>query len=311
MAKTEGPARISSTGLKSVLIHLPRYLWELIRDTGRDTFQQIIEARLLIYASSLAYTTILSIIPLLAVSFAVFHAFGGLNKLYSVVEPFILDNLAEGVSDEVVDKIKSFIDNVHASAIGIGGVIGLIFTSLSMLSSIETAINSVWLSSEKRTLPKRLAYYSLVIGIGPLALAFAVGVVTSTFSVENEGVLAWIANFFPLGTGIFFLLVGIFFFIYKFVPNTIVHWRYAFYSSVFAATLWDLARVAYAFYTRKAVSYNRIYGSLGAIPILMLWIYISWVIVLGGAAMNAALQKRVNRFYRHIEKDLNVDEKSS
>ena len=99
----------------------------------KDTLQNMKQAQLLQVASSLSYTTILSLIPLLAVSFAIFQAFGGLKTLNDTIEPFILSNLAEGVSDEVIAKIQGFINNAHASALGIGGLIGLIFTSMSML----------------------------------------------------------------------------------------------------------------------------------------------------------------------------------
>src|SRR4051812_18566731 len=125
-------------------------LGSILSDSARRTWREIQKAQLFMTASSLAYTTILSIIPLLALSFAVFQAFGGLSKLQSTIEPFIVSNLAEGASDEVVARIRDFIRNAHGSVLGVGGMIGLIFTSMSMLSSIENAINRVWGVSEQR-----------------------------------------------------------------------------------------------------------------------------------------------------------------
>ncbi len=259
-----------------------RKIREVIQDTGR----QMKQAQLLMVASSLAYTTILSIIPLLAVSFSIFKAFGGMNKLYNLIEPVILSNLAEGTSEEVIATLHKFIDNAHAGAVGVGGLVGLIFTSMSMLSSIENAINHVWQAPVTRSLFHRISSYWLFITLGPLGLSVAVGIATSS-DVP-------LVRLFPSGTGMFLLGTGVFFSIYKWVPQTRVEWKYASVSSLFTSLLWYLARYSYGIYTQKVVTYNTVYGSLGAIPILLLWIYIVWVIILGGVALTAALQKRIS-----------------
>jgi membrane protein len=245
----------------------------------------MLEAQLLLVASSLAYTTILSIIPVLAVSFSIFQAFGGMEKLYSTIEPFILSNLAEGSSEEAIEAIRRFIGNIHAGALGVGGFIGLVLTTMSMLSSIEKAINKVWKTTTNRPLFNRIASYWFFVTLGPLALSVIVGAVGSAdFSL--------ISKFLPGGTGIFVITALGFAIVYKYVPNRHVHWIPAVFSGVVTAMFWNIARIGYALYTTKVVSYSKIYGSLGAIPILLLWIYIVWVIILSGAALSAALQKR-------------------
>ena len=118
----------------------------LANDIIRD-FQQ---AHILLTASSLAYTTILSIIPVLALAFAIFQAFGGTEKLYGVIEPFIIENLAEGADEQAINMIRTFIGNVHAGAVGAGGLVGLIITCISMFSSIDNAINRIWGVPETR-----------------------------------------------------------------------------------------------------------------------------------------------------------------
>lgn len=262
------------------------YFFKKLTQISRDTWRQMMQAQLLMVASSLAYTTILSIIPLLAMSFAIFKAFGGLNKLYDTVAPFIISNLAEGASDEVISHLENFIDNAHASAVGLGGFLGLVFTSMSMLSSIEKAINRVWQTRITRSWFQRIATYWLFITLGPLAFAFMLGFATST---DHS-----IAQFLPSGTGIFMITVAAFFGIYQFVPNTRVEWRYSLGAAVFTSVLWNLARLGYNLYTSQVLTYSKIYGSLGAVPILLLWIYIVWVIILGGASLTAALQKRLD-----------------
>jgi membrane protein len=252
----------------------------------KDVIYQIQQAQLLTVASSLAYTTILSIIPVLAVSFAIFQAFGGVDKIYDMIEPIILSNLAHGVSSDAIETIQKFINNTHAGALGIGGLIGLIFTSMSLLFSVEKAINTVWQTRITRSFFHRIASYWLFITLGPLGLAVAVGIATSSdFPLYK---------LFPSGTGMFLIAVGIFFSVYKWTPQTKVKWQFALVSAFCTATLWSVARIGYTVYTQNVLTYSKIYGSLGAIPILLLWIYIIWVIILTGAALTASLQKRAN-----------------
>jgi membrane protein len=268
--------RFIEQGFKYARVMLPR--------VGRDVMTQVNQSQLLTVASSLAYITILSIIPVLAVSFAIFQAFGGMQKIYEIVEPLVLSNLAQGASEEVISTLHRFIDNTHAGAVGLGGLIGLIFTSMSLLFSAEKAINQIWQVKVTRTMFQRIAAYWLFITLGPLALSVAVGIATSS----NFPLM----HLFPSGTGMFLIAIGIFFCVYTWVPQVKVRWQFSLLSAIITAVLWNFARFGYTLYTRHVVTYNAIYGSLGAVPILLLWIYILWVILLGGAALTAAIQKR-------------------
>lgn len=260
--------------------------FKIIFEICKDAIQQMNKAQLLMVASSLAYTTILSIIPVLAVSFAIFQAFGGIQKLYSILEPVILSYLAEGTGESVIQTLHGFIENIHTGAVGAGGLVGLIFTSMSLLFSAEKAINRVWNADTSRGIFQRIASYWLFITLGPLALSIAVGIATSSNLP--------LSYLFPTGTGMFFITIAVFFCIYKWVPHVYVQWPFALISATVTAIFWNFARFGYSLYTQNVVSYHAVYGSLGAIPILLLWIYISWVVILGGAALTAALQKRAN-----------------
>lgn len=258
-----------------------RVFWPVLKDTvelSRDL--QLPQA-----ASSLAYTTILSIIPVLAVSFAVFHAFGGMERLLDTVEPFILSNLAKGTGKEVTLALRGFIANARADAVGVGGLLGLLATTMVMLTSIERAINKVWGIARQRSFFQRLSSYWLITTLGPLALAVAVGF------ANDEG--ARLSSFLPSGSSLIFLTMFLLFVVYQVAPNCKVNWRYSAFAAVVAGLAWDLAALGYEFYIRLTVSYNKIYGSLSAIPILLVWIYILWLIVLYGAALSASLQKRL------------------
>ena len=265
-------------------IHSPRgAFFHDVRVVFKDTIRNMKQAQLPLVASSLAYTTILSLIPLLAVSFAIFKSFGGLKALQETIEPFILNNLAEGVSDEVIDKLGEFINNAHTSAIGIGGLVGLIFTSMSMLSNIETAINRVWHAPMTRTLFHRISAYWLLITLGPLAMAIVLGFVSSSRMP--------LSSLLPSGTGIFVITALGFSAVYKWVPHARVSTRCALIAGLLIAAVFNLAQYGFRMYTSHLISYSKIYGSLGAVPIILLWIYIVWLVVLSGAAFSSALEK--------------------
>lgn len=250
-----------------------------------DTATQIKEANLLLVASSLAYTTILSIIPLLAVSFAVFQAFGGMEKLYSLIEPVVISNLAEGTGEEAMLAIRSFISNIRVKTLGAGGLLALIFTCISMLSSAEKAINRVWKSEITRPIFQRIAIYWFFITLGPIAFSVVFAAVSSQ---EIQ-----IIRLLPSGTGAWILSVLILSAVYKWTPNRHVHWISACAPAFITSLLLMTARLGYALYTQKIVSYNKIYGSLGAVPIFLVWIYLVWTIILSGAAMGVAVQKKM------------------
>jgi len=262
----------------------PRRLAKPAAELGHEFWRHIQQAQLFLVASSLAYTTILSLIPVLAVSFAMFKAFGGMEKLFATIEPIILNNLAEGSSEEVMLALHGFINNTHAAALGAGGILGLILTCMSMLSSAERAINRVWQARMGRSLFQRVTAYWFFITLGPLALSVAVGAATSSDFP--------LLRYLPGGAGLYLVSVGLFFAIYKWVPHCYVHWRFALISALFTASFWNLAQWAYSFYVSKFVTYNKIYGSLAAIPIILLWIYVAWILVLSGAALGATLQNK-------------------
>jgi membrane protein len=255
------------------------------KQIARDTQFVINDAQLFITASSLAYTTILSMIPLLALSFVIFRAFGGLEKLYETLEPAILSNLSQGTSEDVMVKLKGFINNVSAGTIGAGGFLGLIFTSMSLMLSIENSFNRIWKVANTRTWFHRIASYWLFITLGPLALSIGLGIATSSNFP--------LSKFLPSGSGVFALAACFLTIIYKYVPNTNVEGKFALISGFWTAIVWNLTRLGYDLYVEKFASYNKIYGSLAAVPILLFWIYLIWLMILAGAALTATLQKRL------------------
>ena len=278
------------TRIKEVTLDRVPYLLKKIGSGFRpiliDTWAHIREAKLLLVASSLAYTTILSIVPLLAVSFSIFQAFGGLDNLFLKIEPFLLENLAQSAGSEALETIKGFVSRIHGGAIGGLGFVFLIATCMSMLNRTEVSINHIWKSPIRRKFFERITSYWFFITVGPLAIAIAFGALAS---VKME-----FGKLLPTGAGGFTIGVLFFYGLYKWFPNRHVYWLSALLGAVFTTLCWTVARSGYGFYIREVVNYSKIYGSLGAIPIFLLWIYLIWIIVLAGAAFSAAVQKRMD-----------------
>ncbi|MCM0605315.1 MAG: YihY family inner membrane protein [Xanthomonadaceae bacterium] len=250
-----------------------------------DTLTLIRESQLPMTSSALAYTTILSVIPLLAVSFAIFQAFGGLNHLSELIEPLILKNLAQGAGEETLTQIRKFIANIHGGALGATGFIGLIITSMSLLSSIEKTVNKVWKTKIQRGLFSRIAAYWFIITIGPLSASLFIGYT----SIGTSG----FSDYLPSGFSALFITLFVFTAMNKWIPNKKVNWRAALIGGVFTTTLWQTAKFGYSIYNQKVVTYSKIYGSLGAIPIFLVWIYVTWLVILTGAALSAVIQNRL------------------
>lgn len=259
--------------------------WRSLGAAFSETTRLVKRHQLSLVASSLAFDTLLSIIPLLAVSFAVFHAFGGLERLQHTLEPFILSNLAQGSGAGAAAALRGFIANANASAVGAGGFIGLVVTSMILLSSADAAINRVWDVPLKRPLFAQVASYWLLITMGPLALAVLLGLATSRDLPA--------ARFLPSGLGVAMVVPALLFCVYQFVPARKVDWRCALCSASLTGLLLSLAGLGYEIYAKKAVSYSKIYGPLSAIPLLMVWVYLLWLITLAGAAFTAGLQKHL------------------
>lgn len=258
-----------------------RDYWPILK----DFWKEFREAQVALVAASLAYTTILSIVPFLAVSFSIFKAFKGLDKFFeNQLQPMIMENLAESAGTKAIESIQNFISNIHAGTLGVTGLIALIFTSMSMLSSAENAINRIWKTETKRPFFSRISSYWLFITAGPISLAAILGAAGLS---DNR------AKILPAGVGGFLVSLAFLASVYKFVPNQPVRWRAALAGGLMTAVAFALTKWGYGIYVRDFVSYNKIYGSLAAIPILILWIFICWAVILSGAAISASIQKRL------------------
>jgi membrane protein len=244
----------------------------------------------LLRASALTFTSILSLVPFFALTFAVLKGFGVHNK----VEPLILNRVAAG-SQEIVDRVITYINNTNMTSLGAIGLVTLILTVVSLLGNIEEAFNVIWGVKETRTFYRKFSDYLSVVIIGPILLLAAVSITTS---LQSQSLVRWLVEKSYLGDLLLFLFrlapyVTIWMalvFLYTFIPNTRVRFKSALIGGVIAGTFWQLAQWGYIHFQVGVGKYNAIYGTLAILPVFMVWIYTSWLIVLFGVELVCAHQ---------------------
>jgi membrane protein len=256
----------------------------------------------LIRASALTYVTLLSIVPLLALMFAMLKGLGVQNAL----EPVILEHLAIG-SEQVISEVVRYINNTNVGRLGTFGLVFLVFATLTLLSNIEKSFNHVWGVKETRPLFRRFADYFSVVVIGPIFILVAISMTTT---LQSQGVVRRLLETVYVGHFVYFLFQVIpyvfmwiaFAGLYIFMPNIKVSPKAALVGGIFGGTIWQLCQWGYVHFQFGVARYNAIYGTMAALPILMVWLYLSWVIVLMGLEVTYASQN-LRTIQREIQGD--------
>ena len=243
--------------------------------------------KLTLRASALTYITMLSLVPLLAVMFAIVSGFGQEN-LRKRLHEFIFDNLAPGVREQIGGYLDEFIGRASASAMGGVGGLFLLFSVVGLLRNIERSLDEIWGVTTPRTLVRRIIIYWCVLTMGPIAMAVSVLATRMAQAAMETAVPSGLLVLVPWATSLFAL-----FFLFFAVPNAKVRVQAALAGALVSATAWEIAKRLYAFFATHSFRYNAIYGSLGAVPLFLLWVYVSWVVVLFGARLAYALQYAV------------------
>lgn len=256
----------------------------------RGVIADLRDGQLTLWAMSLVYTTLLSLVPLLAISFSVLKGFGVHNQ----IEPFLLNMLAplgEAQAREVTTEIIRFVDNTRVSVLGFVGFGVLFYTAITLMQKIERAFNYVWHTSEERTFVQRVRDYLSVIVIGPTLLFASLGAIASilgTPAVESVAAIrpiGWLLETFSKLVPTL-LVVAAFTFIYSFVPNTPVRLRSALVGAFVAGILWNAMGWFFAAFIASSSSYMTIYAGFATPIIFMVWLYLSWLVLLLGASIS-------------------------
>ena len=257
-------------------------------------------------AASLTFTTVLAVVPLLAVILSLFTAFPIFQDFQLALEEFLANNLMPvAVADNIMSYLNTFAQ--QARSMTTVGAIFLIVTSILLMKTIDEALNAIWKVRKQRPLSKRILVYWALLTIGPLMLGASLWassyITRAQFGLVAElGVLQnIIATVLPLLTSI----IG-FTLLYYTVPNRVVHWRDAFIGGLPAAVVLELMKTGFAYYISNFPSYTLIYGTFAAIPLFLLWIYLSWLVVLLGASIAAILpQLRLTDLDSHEQAGFN------
>lgn len=281
--------------LRQALRVLRQWPW---RDTLLTLRQRFREDRLGVTAGSLTFTTTIALVPIVTVTFAVFTAFPMFASFRRALETYLLQNLVPDlIAKPVLQQLSLFA--AKASRVGTVGVVALAITAIALLLTIDRALNAIWRVRQPRPIAQRVLVYWAAATLGPLMLGVSLTLTSYALSVSKGFVNALPGGVeLLLDIGEFTLMVGGVAALFRFVPNTQVRWAHALSGGLFVAVGFDLAKRVLAWYFSLAPLYTTIYGAFATVPILLVWIYSGWVIVLLGAVVAAyapSLQMRVVR----------------
>lgn len=240
-------------------------------------------------AGALAYTTLFALVPLTAVVFGVISAFPVFDEWSEALQEFIFANFVPEAGRAVQGYLQTFADN--ATRMTSLGIVTLILSAVLMMSSIEDAYNRIWRIHTARTAVARFVVYWTVLTLGPVLVVASIGTSSYLFSlpfiaeVDRDARLGDVL----LRAAPFLVAWAAFTLSYVVIPNRRVQLRYALIGGLVAALLFDLSKRGFALYLSQVPSYQQIYGALAVVPIFLLWIYLSWVVVLLGASLTASL----------------------
>ncbi len=251
--------------------------------------QRFRDARLGVSASSLTFTTVLALVPLFVVGLSVFAAFPVFGKFQDTIQRWLIDSLVpESISRQVLSYLTQF--SRKASRLGSVGLVAVVMIAVALMVTIARKLGQLWRIDRRRPLAQRVLLYWSAITLGPLflgaSLAITSYVVTASRDVVDvlPGVVRWLLD------GIeFFLLVACVSGLYFYVPYTRVQWRHAVTAAFLTAGGIEIAKKLLAVYLMQIPTYSVIYGAFAVVPILLVWIYVMWVIVLLGAVIAASM----------------------
>jgi membrane protein len=237
-------------------------------------------------ASALTYISIFALVPLLTVALGLVELLGR-HDLHAQVREFLFDLLAPGIAEESAAMLDRFLGSATSAAAGGVGLVVLMFSAGTLIKNLDTSINEIWNVRKKRSIPVRAAIYLGVMVLGPALLAL---------SLAGMGVVrAWATPMVPFSAEILtaagaLVSVGGFTFMYLVGPHVKVRFRSALAGGLVAGLSWDLAKHLYGEIASQIFRASPVWGSLTALPLLLTWIYLSWLLLLFGARLSYAVQ---------------------
>jgi membrane protein len=280
----EPPAR-EAPRWKALTARFVRLVAVVLRD--------LINGDLTLWTMSLVYTTLLSMVPMLALSFSVLKAFGVHNQIKPLLQNLLAPLGEEG--NAITSRLIGFIEHVNVGVLGAVGLALLLYTVISLMQKIEEAFNAIWHVTRLRSLGDRFSRYLSVLLVGPLLIFAALGI---TATALNSEMAQRILALRPLGSVVvelgrvlpYALVIAAFTFLYRFVPNTRVRLGPALAAGFVGGILWQSAGWAFAVFVASSTSYAAIYSSFAILILFLIWLYVSWLVLLVGASVSFYLQ---------------------
>ncbi len=256
-------------------------------------------------ASSLSYTSLIAIVPLIAVMLSIFSAFPVFDNVKEIVQNTIVQNIVPATDADVAQYINDFIrSSAQLTALG---VVGVAVTAIMLLSTIENSFNFIFKVKRARRITSKITLYWTIITLGPLLLGAAVSI-RGYFYTLQRFVPDSVNNFILVGKVLpAILTLTILVMVYLFMPNKKLHFLNALSGALTALILFWVLRSGFAWFMLQNATYKTLYGALAVIPVSLIWMYLSWSVVIFGAVVTAALEEFRTSDSKTIQKILIKD----
>lgn len=260
-----------------------------MRDLFRFAARRLDEERLPQVAGSLTFTTVLALVPILTIALAIFTTFPLFHTFRASLEAYFIQNLMQkGIANTILGYLTQF--SSKATRLSAVGAVALIVTAVAMMLMIDRVFNQIWRVKTKRPITQRILVYWAIVTLGPLLIGASISLTSYLFAATNGAV-----KHMPFFGGMLYSSISIllttvaFTSLYVVVPNRRVEWRDALCGGLLAALAFEVIKRLFAVFVIKVPTYTVIYGAVAAFPIFLVWIYLGWLITLGGAVVTAAL----------------------
>ena len=261
----------------------------------RITVQRVRKERLAQVAGSLTFTTLLSLVPLLAVSLALLSRFTVLHRFERAIDEYVVKGLLPAeISRTILGYLSLFAAN--ARSLTWAGALSLLFTAVALLLTVENALNQMWQVKRNRPFLRRVGMYLLVLAAGPPVLGLSLWA-TSYVLGTSMGLMGALppSMSFVLGMGLPMLGMAALAALFHFVPNTRVPWSHAVAGGLIASVALELGKRGFAAYLVQLPTYRAVYGAFAAFPLFLLWMYFSWLVTLAAAMLASNLSIKPRR----------------
>jgi membrane protein len=260
-----------------------------LRDLWRFMQRRLSEEQVPQVAGSLTFTTVLAVVPVMTIAFAIFTTFPLFNTFRDALEAYFVQSLMpRGVTNTILDNLSLFA--AKANRLSAVGAVTLVLTAIMMFAIVDRSLNRIWRVKTPRSFTQSLIVYWAIMTLGPLLIGASLSFTTLVSPVASTLAqqLPWMGTVAAISVSL--LLMTMFFgLLYLIVPNRLVDWRDALIGGLVAAIAFEMTNRGFAFFITKFPSYRVIYGALAAVPIFLVWVYLFWLITLLGAVLAVAL----------------------